>query len=271
MEYFYYKRYRTPVQKSVDFENIMDKVKEATIFDKENVIKKVKRNNPGMERYPEKINAIVFREMYNTYKDKYNEFIGNLPKEELKRRQMEKNKFKWNDKDLVNKITAINKFTNTGIFDDVQNNISLEKVKKETKKEDNKDIANKLPSNQSTKISLHHSQSDNYSNSFLLPLVIRGNEINKEEERIAEKLEEKYKKEQKRQLLLESKHFVRKRYENKFESKYPLTKEAYNKSKIYTEKEDATSVCRTCRIVNSTPSIVPYCCFSYSCRLCISC
>ena len=251
----YYKRYRTPVQKSVDFQNIMDKVKEATIFDKENVIKKVKRNNPGMERYPEKINAIVFREMYNTYKDKYNEFIGNLPKEELKRRQMEKNKFKWNDKDLVNKITAINKFTNTGIFDDVQNNISLEKVKKETKKEDNKDIANKLPSNQSTKISLHHSQSDNYSNSFLLPLVIRGNEINKEEERIAEKLEEEYKKEQKRQLLLESKHFVRKRYENKFESKYPLTKEAYNKSKIYTEKEDISGTLKRNKTFISTSNI----------------
>jgi len=42
----YYKKYRTPVQKSVDFQNIMDKVKEATIFEKENVIKKVKKSNP---------------------------------------------------------------------------------------------------------------------------------------------------------------------------------------------------------------------------------
>ena len=234
----YYKKYRTPVQKSIDFQNTMDKVKEATIFEKENVIKKVKRNNPGMERYPEKIDALVFREMYNTYKDKYNEFIGNLPKEELKRRQMEKNKFKWNDKDLVNKITAINKFTNTGLFDDIPNNLTFEKNIKETNKSIKTDLSNKAPIEQSTKNTMRRSQSLNYSNSILLPLVIRGNEINKEEERIEEKLEEEYKKEQKRQLLLESKRFVKKRFENKFECKYPLTKEEYKMTKLATENQD---------------------------------
>ena len=88
----YYKRYRTPIQKSVDFLNTMDKVKEATIFEKENVIKKVKKNNPGMENYPEKIDALVFREMYHTYKDKYNELIGNLPKEKYKKQKKKKGK-----------------------------------------------------------------------------------------------------------------------------------------------------------------------------------
>ena len=234
----YYKKYRTPVQKAIDFENTMDKVKEATVFEKENVIKKVKKNNPGMERYPEKIDAIVFREMYNTYKDKYNEFIGNLPKEELKRRQMEKNKFRWNDKDLVNKITAINKFTNTGIFDDIPNNLTFEKNIKEADKSLKTDLSNKVPIDQSTKNTMRRSQSLNYSNSILLPLVIRGNEINKEEERIEEKLEEEYKKEQKRQLLLESKRFVKKKLENKFESRYPLTKEEYNSTKLATENQD---------------------------------
>ena len=234
----YYKKYRTPVQKSIDFENTMDKVKEATVFEKENVIKKVKKNNPGMERYPEKIDEIVFREMYNTYKDKYNEFIGNLPKEELKRRQMEKNKFRWNDKDLVNKITAINKFTNTGIFDDIPNNLTFEKNIKEADKSLKTDLSNKVPIDQSTKNTMRRSQSLNYSNSILLPLVIRGNEINKEEERIEEKLEEEYKKEQKRQLLLESKRFVKKKLENKFESRYPLTKEEYNSTKLATENQD---------------------------------
>ena len=234
----YYKKYRTPVQKSIDFENTMEKVKEATVFEKENVIKKVKKNNPGMERYPEKIDAIVFREMYNTYKDKYNEFIGNLPKEELKRRQMEKNKFRWNDKDLVNKITAINKFTNTGLFDDIPNNLTFEKNIKEADKSLKTDLSNKVPIDQSTKNTMRRSQSLNYSNSILLPLVIRGNEINKEEERIEEKLEEEYKKEQKRQLLLESKRFVKKKLENKFESRYPLTKEEYNSTKLATENQD---------------------------------
>ena len=38
-----------------------------------------------MEKYPEKINALFFKELYGTYKDKYNELIGNLSKEELKK------------------------------------------------------------------------------------------------------------------------------------------------------------------------------------------
>ena len=228
----YYKRYRTPIQKSVDFLSTMDKVKEATIFEKENVIKKVKKNNPGMEKYPEKIDALVFREMYHTYKDKYNELIGNLPKEELKRRQMEKNKFRWTDKDLVNKITAINKFTNTGFFDNEANNLTFEKSTQENKV-NNTDISNtQIPKDQSTKNTMKRSQSLNYSsNSLILPLVIRGNEINREEEKIEEKLEEEFKKEQKRQLLLESKSFRKVKHENKFESRYPLSKEKYLNSK----------------------------------------
>ena len=251
----YYKKYRTPVQKSIDYQNTMDKVKEVTIFEKENVLKKVKKNNPGMERYPEKIDALVFREMYNTYKDKYNELIGNLPKEELKRRQMEKNKFKWNDRDLVNKITAINKFTNTGIFDDIPNNLTFEKSIKETNKTVNTDLSNKLPNEQSTKNTMHRSQSLNYSNSILLPLVIRGNEINKEEEKIEEKLEEEYKKEQKRKLLLDSKRFIRKIHENKFESKYPLSKEAYNLSKLAIENQDLSGTLKKNKTFISTNNI----------------
>ena len=221
----YYKKYRTPFQKTIDFHNTMEKVKEATIFEKENVEKEVKKNNPGMEKYPEKINALVFKQLYNTYRDKYNEFIGNLPKEELKRRQIEKNKFKWNDIDLVNKITAINKMTNTGIFDDIKLN--------DTIKNDSKNQTDLKSSNfQSTKNTLHRSQSLGQNNKYLLPLVIRGNDICKEEEKIEEKLEEEFKKEHKRQLLLESKRFIKRKSEDKFESRYPLTKEEYNIKKL---------------------------------------
>ena len=39
----YYKKYRTPFQKTVDFQNAMDKVRESTIFYKENIEKEVKK------------------------------------------------------------------------------------------------------------------------------------------------------------------------------------------------------------------------------------
>ena len=221
----YYKKYRTPYQKIIDYENTMDKVREATVLDKENVEKEVKKNNPGMENYPEKINALVFKQLYSTYRDKYNEFIGKLPKEELKRRQIEKNKFKWNDIDLVNKITAINKMTNTGLFDDIKLN---DNINNETKNK----VDDKSSNLESTKNTLHRSQSLRHNNKFLLPLVIRGNDICKEEEKIEEKLEEEFKKEQKRQLLLDARRFVKRKKEDKFESRYPLTKEEYNIKKL---------------------------------------
>ena len=138
---------------------------------------------------------------------------------------MEKNRFKWKDIDLVNKITAINKMTNTGIFDDI-------KIINDNKKNKNQtDI--KLSNSQSTKNTLHRSQSlSHITNSILLPLVIKGNDICKEEEKIEEKLEEEFKKEKKRQLLLDAKRFVKKRVIDKFESRYPLTKEEYKTKKI---------------------------------------
>ena len=220
----YYKKYRTPYQKTIDFQNTMDKVREATKFDKENIEKEVKKNNPGMEKYPEKINALVFKDLYNIYRDKYNELIGNLPKEVLKKRQMEQNKFKWKDIDLVNKITAINKMTNTGFFDDIKINDDINKK--------SNDIDIKTLNLQSTKNTLHRSQSLGYTNNtFLLPLVIRGNDICKEEEKIEEKLEEEFKKEQKRKILLDAKRFVKKKIEDKFESRYPITKEEYDNNK----------------------------------------
>ena len=219
----YYKKYRTPFQKTVDFQNAMDKVREATIFYKENIEKEVKKNNPGMEKYPEKINALVFKDLHNIYRDKYNELIGKLPKEELKRRQMEKNKFKWNDIDLVNKITAINKMTNTGFFDDIKIN-TIDNKSSETDE--------KFSNFQGTKNKLHRSQSSGYkNNTFLLPLVIRGNDICKEEEKIEENIEEEFKKEQKKQILLDAKRFVKKKVEDKFESRYPITKEEYYNNK----------------------------------------
>ena len=217
----YYKKYRTPYQKTVDYQKVMDKVRELTFLERENVEKDVKKKNPGMEKFPEKINALVFKDLYRTYRDKYNELTGNLSKEELKKLQMEKKVFKWKDRDLANKITAINKMTNTGIFDD-------NKMISNYKKKQKNDIDIQLANSQSTKNTLHRSQSlDNTTQNILLPLVIKGNDICKEEIKIEEKLEEEYKKEQKRQLLLEARRFSRKKIIDKFESRYPLTKEEY--------------------------------------------
>ena len=207
----YFKKYRSPYQKTIDFYNNMDQVKEMAFIEKENAEKKVKKENPGLlPRYPEKVNALVFKEMSSTYNDKYKELIGNLSKEELRKKQILQNKFKWKDKDLANKITAINKLNDSGI-------LSLEL--------DKNSYTNRLSKSQKRE-----------KTNILLPLVIKGTEIELETQKIKEKLEEDFKKKKKLELLKDAKTFGRKSSDNIFTSKYPQSKQEYEFNKKMEEK-----------------------------------
>ena len=214
----YFKKYRTPYQKNIDYYKTMEKIKEDTFIERENAEKKVKYRNPGSDKYPEKINALVLKEMYHTYKYKYNEITGRLSKEELKRKQREKNRFKWSDADLANKILAVNKLTGEKFFE------------KEGSKAYNTKaffINNNRPS---------YSQESRRNTNYLLPLVQKGTEIHLEEEKIQEQLNEEYKRMKKRELLLNIKS--NKNYnDDKFESKYPLSKVNYETIKNLEKSE----------------------------------
>ena len=204
----YFKKYRTPYQKNIDYYRTMQKIKDDTFIERENAEKKVKYRNPGSEKYPEKINALVLKEMYNTYQYKYNEVTGKLSKEELKRKQREKNRFKWSDADLANKILAVNKLTGEKFF---------EKAKNKTFNNGIELLKNKNRS---------YSQENERNTSYLLPLVAKGTEIHLEEEKIQEKLDEEFKKKRKRELLL-NKKTNQSDANDKFISKYPLSKTNY--------------------------------------------
>ena len=157
--------------------------------------KQVKYKNPGT-KYQEKIDALVFKEMYNRYKYKYNELTGKLDKEELRKKQLEENKFKWYDSDLINKIVAIDKMEDVSWFKPEYCGIS--RLSK---------------------------SSDKIKREILKPLVINGTDIHTQEELIKKKLEEDYKKQKKREILLSQKMFKKKHINKGAESRYPLTKE----------------------------------------------
>ena len=70
----------------------------------------------------------------------------------------------------------------------------------------------------------------------MLPLVVKGTEIEREEEKIKEKLQEEYKKKKKLEILLESKRFKRRKTNDKFISKYPISKQDYDFNKNYEKK-----------------------------------
>ena len=218
----YFKKYRTPYQKNIDYYKTMQKIKEDTFIERENAEKKVKYKNPGCESYPEKINSLVLKEMYNTYKYKYNEITGRLSKEELKKKQMEKNRFKWSDADLANKILAVNKLEGVKFFE----------------KGGYKTFNPR--GNIRTKNRSSYSQESGRNTNYLLPLVSKGTEIHLEEEKIKERLTEEYKKMKKRELLLNTRVNTN-RNDNKFESKYPLSKINYEK-KLDLEKQENENI-----------------------------
>ena len=248
----YFKKYRTPYQKNVDYYKTMQKIKENTFIEREQAEKKVKYKNPGCDKYPEKINALVLKEMYTTYKNKYNETVGKLNRDELLKKQKQKNRFKWFDTDLSAKIYALNELTGEKFVEKSKDDENLTNI-------NNSNNYNTINfdsrfENRSFGIESYHLQNksnfrnlkESYSQEhnrrrrnrwYLAPLVSKGTEINNEEEKIKEKLNKENKIIKKKLSLMKCRTDKNLHNEN-YESKYPLNKKKYENIKRI-EKEES--------------------------------
>ena len=72
----YFKKYKSPYQRTIDYYKNMNKIKEASELEKENVEKLILHKHPHLLKSPEKLNAEVFKVMDNIYKNKYKEFVS---------------------------------------------------------------------------------------------------------------------------------------------------------------------------------------------------
>ena len=249
----YFKKYRTPYQKNVDYYKTMQKIKEDTFIEREEAEKKVKYKNPGSDKYPEKINALVFKEMYNTYKYKYNEVVGKLSKNELLQKQKIKNRFKWFDTDLSNKIYAINELTGEKFvnkskdeeknFTNINNNYNTINVDSRIS---NKSFGfgtlskkNRNMKNLKESYSQENSRRDR-NKFYLAPLVSKGTEINLEEEKIKEKINNEHKR-NKRRIELRKNRTNKSLGIDTYQSKYPLGKKKYDNIKRIEQEESQKS------------------------------
>ena len=248
----YFKKYRTPYQKNVDYYKTMQKIKENTFIEREQAEKKVKYKNPGCDKYPEKINALVLKEMYTTYKNKYNETVGKLNKDELLKKQKQKNRFKWFDTDLSAKIYALNELTGEKFVEKSKDDENLTNINNSNNyntvnfdsRFDNRSFG--LESyhlqNKSNFRNLKESYSQEHNRRrrnrwYLAPLVSKGTEINNEEEKIKEKLDRENKIIKKKLSLMKCRTDKNLHNEN-YESKYPLNKKKYENIKRI-EKEES--------------------------------
>lgn len=248
----YFKKYRTPYQKNVDYYKTMQKIKENTFIEREQAEKKVKYKNPGCDKYPEKINALVLKEMYTTYKNKYNETVGKLNRDELLKKQKQKNRFKWFDTDLSAKIYALNELTGEKFvekskddenFTNVNNSNNYNTINFDSRFENRSfGIESYHLQNKSNFRNLKESYSQEHNRRrrnrwYLAPLVSKGTEINNEEEKIKEKLNKENKIIKKKLSLMKCRTDKNLHNEN-YESKYPLNKKKYENIKRI-EKEES--------------------------------
>ena len=248
----YFKKYRTPYQKNVDYYKTMQKIKENTFLEREQAEKKVRYKNPGMEKYPEKINALILKEMYNTYKYKYNEAVGKLSKTELMKKQKENNRFRWFDIDLANKIYAVNELTGekfidkskeeenlTNIYNNNYNTINYEgNISNKSFGIDNMAIRNISLRNLKESYSQENQRRDR-NKFYLAPLVPKGTDIHLEEEKMKERKNKEIKRKKKKLSLMNKMN--KSSVDDKYESKYPLGKKKYENIKRIEKEETEKS------------------------------
>ena len=215
----YFKKYRSPYQRNIEYTKTMNKIIEDSSIEKENLEKNLLKKYPFLLQCPEKLNALVFKEMDNVYKSKYKDFINRstqIKREEESDRE-EFRKFKWNDSDLANKMIAIDKLQKSGILLTEGNHT------------------------RSNRLNLSY---DKKGKRYLLPLVIKGQTIFNEEDKIHEKLKQEQLKQRKRELLMQEKKRKKTDSPKEFISKYPQNKEEYNTNKSIEKliNEDKTNL-----------------------------
>ena len=240
----YFKKYRTPYQKNVDYYKTMQKIKRDTFIEREEAEKKVRYKNPGADMYPEKINALILKEMYNTYRYKYNEAVGKLSKGELLKIQKKNNRFKWFDNDLAKKIYAVNELTGEKFVEKSKeeensanyNTINFDgKINNKSFGMDSLSLKYNSPRNLKESYS-QENQRRSRNKFYLAQLVPKGTDINLEEENLKEKKEKEIKKNQKKLSLMNKTYKTS--LDEKYESKYPLGKKKYDYIKKI-EKEES--------------------------------
>ena len=240
----YFKKYRTPYQKNVDYYKTMQKIKRDTFIEREEAEKKVRYKNPGADMYPEKINALILKEMYNTYRYKYNEAVGKLSKGELLKIQKKNNRFKWFDNDLAKKIYAVNELTGEKFVEKSKeeenlsnyNTINFDgKINNKSFGMDSLSLKYNSPRNLKESYS-QENQRRSRNKFYLAHLVQKGTDINLEEENLKEKKEKEIKKNQKKLSLMNKTYKTS--LDEKYESKYPLGKKKYDYIKKI-EKEES--------------------------------
>ena len=96
----FYKTYKSPKEDAIFRYSTMQKVKELTWIEREKTKNEVLKDNPANCNCIEKINSLIDKKLYNTYKDKYKELT-----DKSKKTGISDNSIKhWKDEEIVEKM-----------------------------------------------------------------------------------------------------------------------------------------------------------------------
>ena len=90
-------------------ERLLNKIKQDTEIEREKIEEKVIKNNPGINKYPEKINAMVYKEMKDIYKQKLKQLKDKNKNDNIITKTNDNH---YSDKELTNKVYYIDSFLN---------------------------------------------------------------------------------------------------------------------------------------------------------------
>lgn len=194
----YYKPYKDPKSLSMYHYNVMKQVKDNTWIEREKITEKVKHENPGCEKYKEKIDSLVQKKMYSTYRDKFDIMIG-----KKKEKKNDLNVYDWKDEELIGKIETVLNWDDINWYKPgktAQNFYSTQKNNEESKKRE-----------------------------LINPLVTNCLDILKEENRVKERKLNEYKKKLKLDLMKKKNKNLDAEKANPLQvSKYPVEKNIYD-------------------------------------------
>lgn len=210
----YYQTYKTPPQDAKFRYTTMQKVKELTWFEREKVYKKILKENPLSVACKEKVNSLVEKQMYNTYRNKYNELTGKA-KHPSSSENLQKY---WKDDEIVDKMKTLSAWKDIKWFHPLR---TADESEFEQEKASSVGVRNKSE------------DKELFRRELLKPLVLNGTSILKEEEKIKQTLIENYKEKMKKEMLrqktksLTGSSTEKEEKKNLRMSKYPLDKASF--------------------------------------------
>ena len=196
----YFKPYKDPLTLEKFNYKTMNKVKDLLWIEREKVLEDIKKKVPKSEKNLEKVNALVHKQMYDKYKEKFDIITG----KKIEKKSNGRPKSNWKDMEIAEKIQSIADWKDINWYKPYKTEIS----------DDNKRIE------------------------LLKPLVNnKFNVLNEERKLKDEKLAED-KKRLKLALMKQKNDFRKEHNQNSLKiSKYPIDKNIYEYNKQFNDNE----------------------------------